>query len=121
MAMEDYREAIMPHLPQIFSAISLMLLFGLVVLFAPFRSSFDGSRWSESFSWSAKAVFANLIPIIITYALAMIVGILVTLFTFGLGVLVFAPYLNLLQYELYDQLSPVEETAEEADSEELEL
>lgn len=120
MALEEYQEYILPMMPKIMLFVMVSIVLGFLVLFAPYKSSLEGSEPLESFKWSIANTLQNALPIVATMIVVVIIAIVGTIFTLGLGLLVIIPYMSLVQYELYNQLIPAAHMEEEIDGNEVE-
>jgi hypothetical protein len=101
-------ERLWEALPQYSGIMTVMglfqLLFGIGFQFAPYCATLEGKGLLESIQWSFVQAFGNFWRILATYVLLILLIVVGTIFTLGLGLLVLIPFAFLVNYDLYDQL-----------------
>ena len=72
----------------------------------------EGEDPLVSIQWSIRHALSNIIPIITTMLLLVVLTIVITVFTLGLGLLVVLPLIALVTYDMYTQLLQEDENIE---------
>lgn len=104
--LEDLADSFSNNLSKFVLILCINFLASLIVMFAPYRISFEGEAPLKALNWSAQQALQNIVPILmvnIILAFITILGAVVTLF---LGLLALIPYTSLVQYDMYYQLVP---------------
>ena len=112
MAFEDQLELAKAHSSSLYLFVLIQGVLGLLLFFTAFRSSLEGEDPLVSIQWSIRHALSNVIPIITTMFLLVVLAIVVTVFTLGLGLLVVLPLIALVTYDMYTQLIQAAENIE---------
>lgn len=105
MVFEDYADVMQEHQASVGAVTVAQILAAFLFFFSVMRASLDGASVKDALAWSIAHAGRNVLRILATMVLAGLISILVTVLTLGLGVLFAVPYIYMVTYDMYAQLT----------------
>lgn len=105
MAFEDLSEVLQANMGSFYLFVGLQIFLSIVLMFAPYFASLNGKDGLESLADSIKLALPNFLKIFLAIFLVALIAIPVTVLTIGLGLLVIVPFMQLVAYDIFAQLT----------------
>jgi len=105
MAFEDLSEVLQANMGSFYLFVGLQIFLSIVLMFAPYFASLNGKDGLESLADSIKLALPNFLKIFLVIFLVALIAIPVTILTIGLGLLVIVPFMQLVAYDIFAQLT----------------
>ena len=105
MAFEDLSEVLQANMGSFYLFVGLQIFLSIALMFAPYFASLNGKDGLESLADSIKLALPNFLKIFLAILLVTLIAIPVTILTIGLGLLVIVPFMQLVAYDIFAQLT----------------
>jgi len=105
IAFEDLGALIFANLGSIGLFLSLQMVLQIVLILAPYFASLKGRDGFQSLVDSIKLALPNFLEIFLVLFIVSLIAIPVVIFTIGLGILVIVPFVQLVAYDIFVQLT----------------
>jgi uncharacterized membrane protein len=105
MAFEDLSEVLQANMGSFYLFVGLQIFLSIALMFAPYFASLKGKDGLESLADSIKLALQNFLKIFLAILLVTLIAIPVTILTIGLGLLVIVPFMQLVAYDIFAQLT----------------
>ena len=85
--------------------LGLQMVLQIVLILAPYFASLKGRDGFQSLVDSIKLALPNFLEIFLALFIVSLIAIPVVIFTIGLGILVIVPFVQLVAYDIFAQLT----------------